>query len=170
MKKILLALAVLAIAGDCWAVCTGRFDVSLSAFPTLQRDVMDGRYEAGVAKPLWSLTCDSIVGVSLGRSRRVFMVGPYSTWSVTNGASNIGLFAGPALVDVNAGSVLSSIVSDLNLPETWKPSAYLPVSAAIGWYEGYRIKMDPDLRHRFPGGFLFLLTVPFGAQQIAAGL
>lgn len=158
MKKILIVALVL-IPLSSFAAWQGKLDLTPVVNPLVIRELHDGNWLAGYAKPnLWHLDKDG---------REWFHAGIWHAWRTDHGDPAIGLSAGVNIGDM--GSVLGAISDVLGLDATAKWTRIIGGAVSIDGYGGYRPVHGPDV-HDWAYGIGAMLTKKFGLPDLAKGL
>jgi hypothetical protein len=157
--KKLLALLLLA-APSLTHAGFGKLNLSPVVSPVFIRELHDGNWLAGYAKPdIWKLDIGRAVISDVH-------IGAFHAWRVNSGDAAVGLSAGLGLPSL--GPALAKLGEVLQIPGTIKWISLVEASLSLDFYGGYRPIHGPDVQDWMygVGGYL---KYSFGLPDLIKG-
>ena len=159
MKKYLFLMVL--FASPVQAAWQGKLNLALNeSQPVVLRELHDGQWLAGVAKPdIFHLDRDGV---------QWFHAGAFHAWNAEKGNPTFGFIAGVDLP--KAGPYIASLAKALELEGLFKPLMYADSLVSIDGFAGYRPVHSPDVNGNFTYGVGARLNIAFGVKELQKGL
>lgn len=155
MKKLtgsLFLLLSLSIPGFCGV----SLNLNPSVSPTVLREMHDGQYLFGIAKPdlvKWG----------------ILQAGIFQAWNAEHGNASAGPLLGVAS-PVDFSQKLGALAEALHMGALYKPVTYFKSVASVNGFGGYRPIHSADVRGNWVYGVAATLRVEFGIPELEKGL
>lgn len=162
MKKLslILILSILGYIGVSEAAWVGKLDLSPNVSPVMLRELGDGQWLAGLAKPdIWHLDKDDVQWAHAGI---------FHAWNAEKGNPSFGLMAGIDLP--KAGPYISKLGKALELESVFKPLTVAEGWVSIEAFGGYRPVHTPDVKGNWVYGIGAKMNIKFGVKELQNGL
>lgn len=158
---LILLLSGISNAGVLSGPWSGKLDLNPVVQPLVMRELHDGQWLAGVAKPnLWHLD-------QAGVQR--FHLGAFQSWNAEHGNPAFGLMAGIDIAD-HIALAAGAIGGAIGVPSLFKPAALLGSVLSLDFLGGYRPFHDASVKGPWMYGVGAMLKVPFGIAELQKGL
>lgn len=136
--------------------CTPSLNLSPSVSPALLREMHDGQYLFGIAKP-------DLVKWGIAQA------GLYQAWNAEHGNASFGPMLG-VYSPVDFSEKIGALAESLHMGMLYKPVKYFKSVASLNAFGGLRPVHSADVKGNWVYGVAATLRVEFGMPELQAGL